>query len=146
MIVGTAVPTIIVRTTVPTMIAETNISLVAVPTTLVGTDGAISIVGTSVPTVIVGTKISLDIVPRTFLETVFSTNAVGTTIHINSLKRLVHFFQNTFNVFKGGHEQKILSRGIWLPSQNPKTRIGLLLHILYKRPFLLCLVLFAQTK
>ena len=126
MIVGTAVPTIIVGTTVPTMIAETNISLEAVPTTLVGTTVLTSIVGTTVPTLIAGTKISLVVFPTTFLGTVVSTNAVGTTVYINSLKRLVHYLQNGFNVFYGGNEQKNISRKIWLSSQNPKTRMGLL--------------------
>ena len=109
----------IVGTTVPTIIVETNISLEAVPTTLVGTSVLTSIVGTTVPTMIAGTKISLVVFPTTFLGTVVSTNAVGTTVYINSLKRLVHYLQNGFNVFMGEMNKKNLSRMIWLSSQNP---------------------------
>ena len=48
MIVGTAVPSIIVGPTDPTMIVETNISLEAVPTTLVGIAVLTSIVVTTI--------------------------------------------------------------------------------------------------
>ena len=50
MVIGTAVPTIIVERTVPTMNEGTNISLAAVPTTVVGTAVPTIFVGTTVPT------------------------------------------------------------------------------------------------
>ena len=69
MIVGTAVPTIIVGTTI-----------------IIGTAVPTIIGGTTIPTMTLGTNISLAIVPITLLGAVVPTYVVGTSVHLTSFK------------------------------------------------------------
>ena len=73
MIVGTAVPTILVRTIVPTIVARTKISLGAVPTALVETADIPIKCSNSVS----GNKNSLVFPSTTFVGTVAPTNTLN---------------------------------------------------------------------
>ena len=98
MIVGTAVPTVIMGTSVQTIIAGTKVSFTADPTALVGK---------AVTIIMVGTKKILMVVPIIFVGPIVPTNVFSTTIHIHSLKT----GEFNFKVFLGGHEQKKIIRG-----------------------------------
>ena len=114
MMIGTAVPTIIVGTIVPIMLVGTKISLAAVPPTLVGT---------AVTTINVGTKISFVVIPTSFIETCVPKNVVETTVHTNSLN--IGQFDHKILSKAFGKEPKKYYWVIWPPSQNVKTRMSI---------------------